>query len=211
MIIVGGTGKIGSELVKHFSRIVNVLFTYRSNEALAKLLSRQTGAKAVRLDLEDPDVEKIPVSEHNTAVISAGKLFYGNTLDFKTMEKGIRINLTGISYITFYFAQNGIKNIILITDISGTIPYTNHPVNSIAAAGQHMLTKTVAKIFAPRVLANAIALGAISEPFSGYSYRLPMKRLPEPGELIRLVEFLAFENTYLTGEIIRLDGGRNLI
>ncbi len=212
MIIIGGTGKIGSRLVEHFSEKEKVVFTYFSNKTKADELSRRTGAVAVELDLGNPNAWNIPnPGEHKTAVISAGKFFIGKTPGFEEIEEGIRINLTGISNIAFYLAKNGIRNIVLISDISGFIPYTNHPINSIAAAGQHMLIKTISKIFAPDVLANAIALGALSEPFEGYTKRLPMKRLPDLDELIRIVEFLAYENTYMTGEILKIDGGRTLI
>ncbi len=214
MIIIGGTGKIGSHLVRHFSARESIIFTFYSNKEFARQLSEQTGARSLKIDFEslDPQVlSGLNPEVHRTAVFSAGIFMKGSVPGFYEIEKGIRTNLTGVVQLAFYLADRGIKNIVLITDVSGLIPYRDHPVNSIAAAGQIMLVKTLSKIFAPRVLANAIAINAISAPFPGYTEKLPMKRLPEIDEIIRLVEFLAYENTYMTGEVLKLDGGRSLI
>ncbi|MBQ9383030.1 MAG: SDR family NAD(P)-dependent oxidoreductase, partial [Ruminiclostridium sp.] len=52
-IITGGTGAIGSALVREFAADYEVIFTYHENEAAAKALSVQYGATAVQCGLSD--------------------------------------------------------------------------------------------------------------------------------------------------------------
>lgn len=53
-LVTGGTGGIGGAIVRLLvSRGVDVVFSYRSNEAAAAELTAETGAIAIRLDLED--------------------------------------------------------------------------------------------------------------------------------------------------------------
>lgn len=78
-------------------------------------------------------------------------------------------------------------------------------------------TLALARRLAPAVRVNGVAPGmigdvkpGIDEDASAYLRRVPLARAGTFGEAARLVRFLACEATYLTGQVIRLDGGRSI-
>ena len=79
----------------------------------------------------------------------------------------------------------------------------------------------LAKDFAPFVRVNGISPGAILWPeqinekslgskLTEILKRIPLNRKGESGDIAKAVEFLASSAEYITGQIIRVDGGRSL-
>ena len=84
-----------------------------------------------------------------------------------------------------------------------------------------MCTMALAKEFAPFVRVNGVSPGAIlpSEQTLGVTMeakmaetlkRIPMNRKGEPDDVADAVQFLACSAGYVTGQVIRVDGGRSL-
>jgi NAD(P)-dependent dehydrogenase (short-subunit alcohol dehydrogenase family) len=81
-----------------------------------------------------------------------------------------------------------------------------------------MLTKCLAKGFAPHVRVNAIAPGFIEMPDpilekvipSPLLTKIPLKRYGSPEDISELVVFLATMGSYMTGEVVIVDGGKSL-
>jgi pteridine reductase len=83
------------------------------------------------------------------------------------------------------------------------------------------MVRSLARELAPRVRVNAVAPGVAAWPESGresdkaaqqaYLSKVPLARAGTPEECAEVVRWLALEATYLTGEIIRFDGGRNML
>jgi len=104
-------------------------------------------------------------------------------------------------------------------DIYATMPLNHHSVYCSAKAANQMLVKSLALELAPEVRVNGIAPGAILWPTSdagtGEKYQqtiieqVPLKRIGTPQAIADTALFLA-TNNYVTGEIIRVDGGRLL-
>lgn len=83
------------------------------------------------------------------------------------------------------------------------------------------LVETLALELAPEVRVNAIAPGVVAWPEGGavdadpeerarYESRIPLARPGTVDEAAALVRWLLFEASYLTGEVVRIDGGRAL-
>lgn len=108
--------------------------------------------------------------------------------------------------------------IVNLTDLHGTQPLRDHPAYSAAKAALEMTTRTLALELAPHVRVNAIAPGAILWPEHGKSEaakqklmeRTPLDRLGTPHEIASAVRWLLDEAGYITGQTLRLDGGRTL-
>jgi NAD(P)-dependent dehydrogenase (short-subunit alcohol dehydrogenase family) len=84
-------------------------------------------------------------------------------------------------------------------------------------AALHALTLSLARDLAPSVQVNAVAPGAILLPRgapASYGKRLarfvPLGRLGTPEEIAEAVAFLVEGPDFVTGEILRVDGGRHL-
>src|SRR5437868_15332305 len=79
------------------------------------------------------------------------------------------------------------------------------------------LTLGLARELAPDVTVNGIAPGVVEWPEGypdvekqRYLKRVPLGRAGSPQEVADLVHFLLTSGSYLTGQILRLDGGRSI-
>lgn len=83
------------------------------------------------------------------------------------------------------------------------------------------LVRSLARELAPLVRVNGVAPGVVAWPESGhesdvaaqqsYLMRVPLARAGTPRDAAEAVRWLALDATYMTGEILRLDGGRNMV
>jgi pteridine reductase len=109
-------------------------------------------------------------------------------------------------------------NVINIVDIHARRPLRDHHVYGAAKAGLAMLTRSLAKDLAPQVRVNGIAPGAIAWPEDGMSEstkksivsQIPLGRTGEPADIANAVLFVVRDATYVTGQIIPIDGGRSI-
>lgn len=88
---------------------------------------------------------------------------------------------------------------------------------SMSKAALAEMVRSLAREMAPQVRVCGIAPGVVAWPedaqpaeIEAYEARIPLQRPGTPEDVARLVRFLWREGTYLSGEIIRLDGGRSL-
>lgn len=110
--------------------------------------------------------------------------------------------------------QNGV--IVNIVDIHARRPLKHHAVYSAAKAGLAMLTRSLAKDMAPGIRVNGVAPGAILWPEDGMSdatrdeilRQVPLARSGAPEDIAGCVLYLVRDATYMTGQVISVDGGR---
>ena len=108
--------------------------------------------------------------------------------------------------------------IINMADIHGQKPLKHHPVYSAAKAGLIMLTRSLAQELGPAIRVNAIAPGPVLWPEAGLPDELKqeiiaktaLKRTGAPEDIARTALFLAAYAPNITGQVIAVDGGRNL-
>ncbi len=107
--------------------------------------------------------------------------------------------------------------IVNITDVKTMTPYREHFSYMLAKGGLDTFTRAAALALAPRIRVNAVALGAILPPpgeddsyVERLAAQLPLQRVggtdPVAGAVVELVR-----NSFITGEIVRLDGGAHLV
>jgi pteridine reductase len=108
--------------------------------------------------------------------------------------------------------------IINIADIHGLRPLRRYPVYSVAKAGLIMLTKSLARELGPQVRVNAVAPGPVMWPADGLEpalqekiiSRTALKRPGSAAEVARACLFFASSASYITGQVIAVDGGRSI-
>ena len=108
--------------------------------------------------------------------------------------------------------------IINLIDVHAQRPLRNHTVYGSAKAGLAMLTRSLAKDLAPDVRVNGVSPGAILWPENGMNEatkdtilkQIPMQRPGEPEDIAGCVLYLVKDATYVTGQIIAVDGGRSI-
>lgn len=109
-------------------------------------------------------------------------------------------------------------SIVNIVDIHSQRPLRNHPVYGPAKAALAMLTRSLAKDLAPDVRVNGVSPGAILWPEDGMTdavqqtilRQVPLERAGIPEDIAGCVLYLMRDATYVTGQIIAVDGGRSI-
>ena len=112
-------------------------------------------------------------------------------------------------------ARGGIVNLL---DIYAERPLAGHPLYCMAKAALAAMTRSLALELAPQVRVNGVAPGAVMWPSDGKSYddqqsliaRTPLQRAGSPEDVAGAVLWLLRDAPFVTGQIIRVDGGRTL-
>ena len=127
-------------------------------------------------------------------------------------------NLRGPFLLSRYCKEmlmNSRGSIINISDAMINRGMKDYVIYSMAKAGLENLTKTLARELAPEVRVNAIAPGAILLPSDGSSQEdellkeIPLNKIGTEKDISDAVIGLS-KFTYMTGQILKIDGGRSL-
>ncbi len=113
--------------------------------------------------------------------------------------------------------ENGGGAIVNILDLSALRNWKTHPHHSVAKAALLKLTEVLALSLAPDIRVNAVAPGLIlrdegtsPEQWARYGQRVPLQRTGDPQDVAQAVVFLASQ-PFITGEVLRVDGGEYLV
>lgn len=107
--------------------------------------------------------------------------------------------------------------ILNIGDVNAERPVKNFTPYVVGKAGLLMLTKNLAKEWAPAIRVNAISPGPVLIP-EGYTpekieraaEKTLLKRWGTPEDIVQAVHFL-IRNEYITGFNLRVDGGKSIL
>ena len=237
IFITGAAKRIGKEIALCFSEMGwNIIIHYNSSKNDAQVLADEingtTPDSAItvqgNLDVKE-DVEKV-INEVRDAfptidlLINNASTFYPTPIEDISEEhwdKLVGSNLKGPLFLI-----KGLKDklkeskgsIINITDTNLSKGVANYSIYSAAKAGLESITKGLARELAPDIKVNAIAPGAMLEPpdvtwteeqKSKVISSIPLNRMGSEKDISEAVKFLAKSN-YITGQIIKVDGGRSL-
>ncbi|MFQ5744076.1 MAG: SDR family oxidoreductase [Acidobacteriota bacterium] len=137
-------------------------------------------------------------------------------------RRTLEVDLTG----AFLLAQGAARimwgaghgRIINICGTSGIGPIGAYAPYCVAKAGLDMLTCCMAQALAPRVQVNGVAPGTVLFPEGTTPRqkeriirRIPAGHAGSPDDVAAAVCFLATAPDYITGTIIRVDGGASLV
>ena len=109
--------------------------------------------------------------------------------------------------------------IVNLTDIHVDQPLHDHAIYGMAKAALAHMTRALALDLAPDVRVNAVAPGAILWPQGNdcsdttkvdMLSRTPLARTGTPEEIAESVRWLLRDATYMTGQVLHIDGGRTL-
>jgi len=232
-LISGGAVRIGSQIVKilHEKGFKVIIHCHQSEEAAQVLChelnsKRNDSAQVLVADLGDNKaIKKLTQTIKSLDLLVNNASVFFPTTENSTIEdwdKIININLRGPFFLAtglskaLEVSQGSIVNII---DIHSDRPLKNFSIYNISKAGLKMLTKTLAKEFAPSIRVNGISPGSILWPQDESQIsekekmimldRVALKRQGSPNDIAQAVLFLA-NAKYVTGQVINIDGGRSL-
>jgi pteridine reductase len=234
VLITGAARRVGRELALAIARSGgNVVIHFGQSQAEAQRLSAEIeamGRKAFLLqaDLNDPkQVETlVPCArDHGPlfALINNAAIFESLSWETSTLEdwnRHLMVNLTVPFLLCQAFARllppDETGRIINLLDWRALRPGADHLPYTISKSALAALTRSLAIAFAPRITVNGLALGAILPPIDGAVLpkmieKVPAGRWAHLDEVSQALIFLLEGPSYITGEIINIDGGRHLV
>ena len=237
IFITGAAKRIGKEIALCFSEMGwNIIIHYNSSKNDAQVLADEINGinpdSAItvqgNLDVKE-DVEKVTNEVRDAfptidLLINNASTFYPTPIEDISEEhwdKLVGSNLKGPLFL-IKGLRDKLKeskgSIINITDTNLSKGVANYSIYSAAKAGLESITKGLARELAPDIKVNAIAPGAMLEPpdvtwteeqKNKVISSIPLNRMGSEKDISEAVKFLAKSN-YITGQIIKVDGGRSL-
>lgn len=234
-VITGASRGIGAAIAEKFSALgadVAIIYNGSKDAALSvKENAEKNGVKAqvykcnVANADECKETVKLITDEFggidilvNNAGITRDNLLI--SMSEEEFDEVINTNLKGCFNMIKACGRNFIKRkygkIINISSVSALMGLAGQVNYSSSKAGVIALTKVTAREFASKnVCCNAIAPGFIVTDMTKnlgneeeYIKSIPLKKLGKPEDVANLAAFLADEaSDYITGEVIRIDGG----
>ncbi len=133
-----------------------------------------------------------------------------------TMNTNVRASFQLSHGLKQHFNAQG--SIIKLIDSLCDKPEAKHTIYSISKSALRMLTESLAVEFAPNIRVNGVSPGTIFWPedreldddYKAEHGEIPLQRNGKAKDVADVVLFLA-RQSYVTGEIIRVDGGKRLV
>lgn len=221
--IVMALAEAGCDLVLHYNRSADAA---EATAEEARALGREV--RLVGADLTDPSLSNQVIAGAGDlapvrVLVNSAGVFTDDALgavEPDAWDRTLAINLRAPVFLTQAFANalpDGVSgSVVNVSDWRTARPYPDHFSYSVAKGGLDSFTVAAAVGLAPDVRVNAVALGAILPPpgkDSAYlkelAQKIPLERVGGIEPVAQAVLFL-LRNHFITGEIIRLDGGAHL-
>ena len=228
-LIFGATGSVGSSLAEQLKNSGNDIHLVARNESEVKTIAEKLGCSYTVVDvLEDGFIEKVKSDINDIK----GVAYCIGSIDLKPLRMVTEADMNKCMKLNLYSAIETIKgfqeslkknkgSVVLFSTVAAQRGFTNHAIIASAKAAVEGLTVTLAAEFAPNVRVNCIApslsKSKIAEPMlknttiaEGIAKAHPLKRLGEGKDSASLAKFLITEeSSWITGQIIAVDGGRS--
>ena len=228
-LIFGATGSVGSSLAEQLKNSGNDIHLVARNESEVKAIAEKLGCSYTVADvLMDGFIEKIKSDINDIK----GVAYCVGSIDLKPLRMVTEADMNKCMKLNLYSAIEAIKgfqeslkknkgSVVLFSTVAAQRGFTNHTIIASAKAAVEGLTVTLAAEFAPNIRVNCIApslsKSKIAEPMlknsavaEGIAKAHPLKRLGEGKDSAALAKFLITEeSSWITGQIIAVDGGRS--
>jgi NAD(P)-dependent dehydrogenase (short-subunit alcohol dehydrogenase family) len=232
-LVTGAAKRIGRAIALALAEQgADVAITYLSSQPEAEqtvrdLAAQDVDALAIRCDLRSPEDIDNAVTEvveqfgRLDLVVNNAGIFESVALEDISIEQWDRMFATntrapflvGRAALPHLRAVQG--RIVNIGSLGGQHAWPTHGHYSTSKAALHMLSETMAKAWAPEVSVNGVApgmivQGEIEEVYEHFARKTPMQRNGAATDVAAAVLFFATAPTFITGQILTVDGGLGL-
>ena len=230
-LIFGATGSIGSSLAQQLKDSNQEAHLISRNEVELKALSEKLGFSFTVADVLEGDFIDQIKSDVSDDIIK-GLAYCIGSIDLKPLKRVTESDMNKCMKLNLYSAIEAIQgfqdelkksngSIVLFSSVAAQKGFTNHTIIASAKAAIEGLTVTLAAEFALSIRVNCIAPSLTDSKISRSMLKSevvaealakahPLKRLGEGKDSASLAKFLlSGENSWVTGQIIGVDGGRS--
>jgi NAD(P)-dependent dehydrogenase (short-subunit alcohol dehydrogenase family) len=232
-LVTGAAKRIGRSIALALAEAgANVAITYLASQpdAEATVLSLaefDVEAFAIRSDLRDPESINQAVAsvveefgQLDLLVNNAG-IFESVALEDISVEQWDAMFATNtrapflMAKAAYPYLRAASGRIINIGSLGGSHPWATHGHYCTSKAALHMLSQTMAKAWAPHISVNCVAPGMIvqgevDEAYEHFAHKTPMQRNGTADDVAAAALFFATAPTFITGQLITVDGGLGL-
>jgi pteridine reductase len=239
ILVTGGAKRVGAAICRRLhAGGADVMVHYRSSASEARALEaeliarRPESAALAQGDLLKASVlsglikDTVKAFGRLDALVNNASSFYPTAvgeITEKAWDDLMGTNLKAPLFLAQAAARELRKThgcIVNIIDIHAEVPMKNHLVYNAAKGGLLTLTRSLARELGPEVRVNGIAPGTILWPENDtwqdevarqrIINQTALKRVGEPDDIAKAVEFLIAQAPYVTGQVIAVDGGRSV-
>ena len=238
VLITGAARRVGAGIAEHLAaKGADIVIHYNQSAAEAQTLAARLQAqysvrvRTLQADLRDPQqisaLVEASVAEMGRldVLINNASAFYATPMAQISPAHWDDL-LNGNLRAPFFLAQAATPYlrasqgcIVNIADIYAHTPLLNYLPYSVSKAGLVMLTQALAKELGPDIRVNAVAPGVAlwadtpqpaEDSRDQVLLKTALKRPGSPLDIAKAVAFLIFDAPYVTGEVLRVDGGRGV-
>jgi NAD(P)-dependent dehydrogenase (short-subunit alcohol dehydrogenase family) len=226
VLVTGAAKRIGRGIALRLAQEgARVAIHYHHSESEARRTAAECGAELFRANLEHvPEIEGLfteverRMGRLDGLVNNAARFTRIDPLQITERDWDFihAVNLKAVFFCCQQGARlmqkNGGGRIVNISSLGGLRPWAEHAHYCASKAGTIMLTRALAKAWAPRITVNSVAPGVI--PFDDIDERgksmiqaTPARRGGTPAEVADAVMFFLKAGEFVTGQTLAVDGG----
>ncbi len=237
VLVTGAARRVGARIARHlhaagYDLALHCRHSRRELDALIGELDAQRPGSALALQADLADLSSLPglvaacLARFGRldGLVNNASAFYPTPLgtitsaqwdDLFAANARAPLFLAQAAAAALTAARGAIVNLV---DIYAEHPLPGHGVYCMSKAALAMATQVLAQELAPAVRVNGVAPGAVLWPEAGKDYadrqaliaRTPLARSGTPEDVAGAVLWLLRDAPFVTGQIIRVDGGRSL-
>ena len=234
-LVTGGSRRIGREIALALAEAgADVAITYRISTTEAAETAREIeffGCRALAVECDVRSESQVRRAVEAVAsefgrldvLVNNAAVFESVPLDRMSLEQWDAVFETNARG-PFLVAREALPNlraaegrIVNIGSLGGIQAWADHAHYCSSKAALHMLTRAMAKAFAPEVSVNCVAPGRIEmddhseDEVARFAAKTPMKRNGTAEDVAQAVLFFATGPQFVTGQILTVDGGLGLL
>jgi NAD(P)-dependent dehydrogenase (short-subunit alcohol dehydrogenase family) len=233
VLVTGAAKRIGRTIALALAeRGADVAITYLASQSDAEetvqaLAVHDVDALAIRCDLRNPeDIEQTVSAVVNDfgridLLVNNAGIFESEALENISVEQwdAMFATNTRAPFLMAKAAHPHLRaakgRILNIGSLGGLHPWATHAHYCTSKAALHMLSKTMAKAWAPEISVNCIAPGMIvqgevDEAYEHFARKTPMQRNGTAADVAAAAVFFATAPHFITGQLLAVDGGLGL-
>jgi pteridine reductase len=236
-LITGGAKRVGAVIARTlhaagYDLALHCRHSIDEATALAEALTAQRAGSVLIVQAELADTQALPRLVDDTlsrygrldALVNNASAFYPTPIGTATPAQWNELFASN-AQAPFFLTQAALPAlrtahgaIVNIVDIYAERAIAEHPIYVMAKGALAAMTRTLALDLAPDVRVNGVAPGAVMWPSDGKPYddqqamraRTPLGRDGTPEDVAGAVLWLLRDAPFVTGQILRIDGGRSI-